>query len=289
MSDHEITQTLALSPAQIAAIRELGAAAEVFDGDPPMSDQTLIDLDRDTVTHLMAGEAGEIWGYAQVGADSAELVVDPAHRGNGLGTALLTAVLTLRPDAKVWAHGNSVAAQALAARFGLRPVRQLLRMATTMTEPPVVPAHDFVVRTFEIGRDEGAWLAVNSAAFRDHPEQGAITLADLQARFTEPWFDPSGFLLAERDGRLLGYHWTKVVGEEGEVYVLGISPDAQGAGLGKLLLQAGLRSLYDRGIRRVSLYVEADNTAAVQLYRRGSFATDTTDVQYQQVETKALP
>ena len=73
------------------------------------------------------------------------------------------------------------------------------------------------MRPFEPGRDEDAWRRVNSRAFAHHPEQGRMTSADLRAREAEPWFDPAGFLLAERDGILLGSVWTKVhpAGEHG--------------------------------------------------------------------------
>ena len=43
---------------------------------------------------------------------------------------------------------------------------------------------------------------------------------------------------------------------------------------------AGLRHLSDAGCPRVMLYVEADNTAAVELYRRLNFERWDVDVQF---------
>ena len=105
------------------------------------------------------------------------------------------------------------------------------------------------IRTFRPGADEEAWLAVNRRAFAHHPEQGSWDMQDLLLREAEPWFDPDGFFLAERDGRLAGFHWTKVHPDGGaggtpigEVYVVGVDPGQQGGGLGRALTLAGLRS-----------------------------------------------
>jgi mycothiol synthase len=143
------------------------------------------------------------------------------------------------------------------------------------------------VRTFEPGRDEEAWLAVNARAFAGHPEQGGWTRADLDDRIGQPWFDPRGFFLAadtRRDGALAGFHWTKVHdgGPEpaGEVYVVGVDPSYQGTGLGKALTVIGVRHLHDHGLRTVELYVDGSNTAARRLYDALGFTEAAVDVQY---------
>jgi mycothiol synthase len=122
---------------------------------------------------------------------------------------------------------------------------------------------------------------VNSAAFVDHPEQGAWTRSDLEAREREPWFDPSGFLMAWRDAELAGFHWTKVHSDGvGEVYVIAVAPSAQGTGLGAVLLLRGLALLQARGCTEVMLYVDGYNTGAMRLYERYGFAAYDLDIQW---------
>jgi mycothiol synthase len=66
----------------------------------------------------------------------------------------------------------------------------------------------------------------------------------------------------------------------GEVYVVGVRPDAQGGGLGKALTTVGLRHLAEAGIPDAMLYVDADNLAAVAVYERLGFVTHETDLMY---------
>lgn len=237
-------------------------------------------------------DGGELVGYAQLeGTDpveppAAELVVHPSHRGQGHGRALGSALLAASGKRlRIWAHGGHSAARHLAQVLGLslfRELRQLRRPLTGLDLPEPRLPEGVSVRTFVPGQDDAAWLAVNAAAFAHHPEQGSLTQRDLDDRKAEPWFDPAGFFLAERDGELIGFHWTKVHAEErlGEVYVLGIRPDTQGGGLGKALTTIGLRHLEGQGLPTAMLYVDADNKAAVAVYERLGFVTHETDLMY---------
>ncbi len=284
----------------------LASAAAESDGNPPLSEQTLVTLrDREAGDRLLvltarsAGhEASDLAGVAVItrGEDAAvlELVVGPDCRGEGAGTALIEGVLreNIR-ELRGWSHGNHSAAADLAERFGFEPVRELWRMRLTRAaveaSVPALRLPDGVsLRPFVRGQDEDAWLAANAAAFADHAEQGATTRADLEARMEEDWFDADGFLLAvsEEDGRLLGFHWTKIHAGSGdraamgEVYVVGVAPDAQGRGLGKALTIAGIEHLHGAGLQAIMLYVDADNTAAVALYRKLGFTRWDVDVMY---------
>jgi mycothiol synthase len=154
---------------------------------------------------------------------------------------------------------------------------------------PSLPA-DVTVRPFRVGEDEAAWLRVNARAFSWHPEQGRMSADDLALREAEPWFDPEGFLMAWRGdpddgGELLGFHWTTVhpagaAADEpvGEIYVLGVDPEAQGMRLGGALTDLGLAHLRHRGLGSVLLYTEESNTTAVRLYEARGFTRFSVDV-----------
>lgn len=284
-----------LSPEQAQAVLGMLSEAARSDGMQAVSEQGRLQLrggKREGVRHLLLTVGGELIGYAQledtdpVEAPAAELVVHPAHRGRGHGRALGSALLAASGKRlRVWAHGGKSAARHLAQVLGLtlfRELRQLRRPLSPMDIPePVFPA-GVTVRSFVPGQDDAAWLAVNAAAFAHHPEQGSVTQRDLDDRKAEPWFDPKGFFLAERGGELIGFHWTKVHAEEhlGEVYVIGIRPDAQGGGLGKALTAIGLRYLAAQGAPTAMLYVDADNPAALRVYEGLGFVTHEVDLMY---------
>ena len=228
--------------------------------------------DQDRVVGLAAGRERE----------PGEVVVAPAYRRRGYGTALVSAEL----DAvgAVWAHGDLPAARALAQRLSLVRTRELLRMSCSCAEPwpePVWPA-DATLRTFVPGVDEREFLGVNARAFAWHPEQGRLDLAGLQAEMRQDWFDPAGFFLAvDSSGRILGFHWTKVhPGGIGEIYVLGVDPDSGRRGLGRPLALTGLNYLAARGLSQFLLYVEGDNVAALKLYDALGFTVAATDAVY---------
>ncbi|HEV7625093.1 MAG TPA: mycothiol synthase [Streptomyces sp.] len=270
-----------------------------IDGQSPLSEQGWLQLrggPRPGVRHLLLRQDGELLGYAQledtdpVEPPTGEMVVHPSYRGRGYGRLLGQALLKESGKRlRVWAHGGHPAARHLAQVLGMalfRELRQMRRPLTGSSTPPLaepVLPEGVTVRTFRPGDDDAAWLALNAAAFAHHPEQGSLTQRDLDDRKEEPWFDPAGFFLAEQERELIGFHWTKVHSAEqvGEVYVLGVSPAAQGSGLGKTLTAIGLRHLErDRGLPTAMLYVDADNLAAVSVYERLGFRTHETDLMY---------
>jgi len=257
--------------------------ARTADGQPPFSDQSLVDL-RTGERRLLAVDES---AAALVSDTEAELVVDPDARGRGIGTALLDRVLdSAHGDLLLWAHGDHPAARALAASHNLTAVRELLHMRadlseTTSTGTGSLPTASSDITPFRVGQDDDEWVALNARAFEHHAEQGSVTRTDLTELIGEEWFNADDFLLLRDDGaRIVGYCWLKIEGAAGEFYVVGIDPDRQGEGFGRRLTVAGLARLRERGVTDAHLYVEGDNLAAVSLYQSLGFARDAFDIQY---------
>lgn len=284
---------------------------EEADGIAPFNEQTTLGLSRHPEKHrrhfvVRLGDTVIAYAGAEKVGDvaEAELAVDPAHRGKGVGHRLLGNVLDwIEADItelRVWSHGDLSVSQRFATEHGFTRDRVLFQFARDLDgfawpsawpegigrnwptgEGPAASLPEGVrMRPFRVGRDEQEWLRANAAAFAAHPEQGRWTAADLAARLDEIWFDPDGLLVVEDAQGMLGFHWTKVEEGVGEVYVLGVDPRAQGTGLGRTLTMAGLAHLAAHGIKRVDLYADESNTKAVKLYRSQGFEVVRTDVQW---------
>ena len=305
-----------LGPPDVQAVHELVQQVEAADGTAPLSEHVLLHLPHGgdaEVRNLLVREGRSVVAYAhldvtdQVEGSSAELAVAPSARGRGLAKALVAELLRQTPDGRLrlWAHGDSPAAAGLAAAQGFsrnRVLFQMRRSLETELSAPVQP-EGVTLRTFVPGQDEQAWTELNNRAFAGHPDQGGWGVHEVELREKEPWFDPAGFFLAERDGRLVGFHWTKVHGGHGgddphehesehpehehhdhppigEVYIVGVDPSEQGRGLGPWLTLVGLHSLHSRGLASVLLYVDESNAAAVRTYERLGFTRHAVDVMY---------
>ncbi len=308
-----------LSEDQVGNVADLVQRVARADGVHPLSEHAWLHLRHGGDEHgqhlLAVDDFRKLVGYGhldvtdEVAGPSAEVVVDPAHRRQGVGRSLIHAMIEAAQGRRLrmWAHGEQAAAGQWARSLGFERSRVLWQMRRSLHAPlPAVELPAGIrLRPFIPGVDDQAWIALNHRAFAEHPEQGTWNLEDLHHRMAEPWFSAEGFLIAEAqdrshgpaeaqdrshgpaEGEMAGFHWTKVHGADshaheplGEVYVVGVDPSWQGRGLGRALTVAGLHHLRSLGLSAAMLYVEASNTAAIDLYSSLGFVQWDVDVLY---------
>lgn len=290
-----IERTGALTDRQKAAIEALLLTVSQHDGVRPLNEAAMYGLaGTGHVVHWLAWRSCELVGYAQCNRDdhSVQLFVHPDHRRQGVGRQLADKVAGAQRSPTWWAFGRLPGADGLAASLGIHVGRELLIMERDLVAHPPSPdpvPEDVVLRTYTPA-DAEALVEVNQLAFAEHPEQGEMSLEDFRTRTAEDWFRAEDLLVAADDetGALLGFHWTRTEHSDpahpeelvGEVYVIGVHPDASGRGVGRALLSAGLAHLADLGVKRVVLYVEASAERVVAMYRSASFVEVTRDASY---------
>lgn len=199
--------------------------------------------------------------------------------------ALLEAVDTLVRDhdahgTQMWIRHATAGDVLVAVSAGYAVERRLAVLGRDLPAPNAesVPA-DVRVRPSTPG-DVPALVAILAAAYRGTAEEGWD-----RTRFGEhaaaEWFSHDDLLVAEDDEGVVGLHWTKRRGGGvGEVYNLAVAPRAQGRGLGRHLLDAGLAHLHAVGCEQVLLWVDLANESAVRLYTTAGFTARWEDIAF---------
>ncbi|MGO8860805.1 MAG: mycothiol synthase [Acidimicrobiales bacterium] len=295
-----------LDAGQLSDLAALLARCEQADGHPALAEPQRMAVSRPDlavpgtphgapgVQVLLAYEGPALVGCAvltpgQDGVTALHVAVDPGHRGTARGwpirRELIQAGRVAAPGpVRLWIMGATDTDDAEAHALGFGPERDLLQMRVPLPLAPdaVAAARPVETRAFRPGQDDEAWLTVNNRAFEGHPEQGGWTLDDLHERMRADWFDPNGFLVADRpDGSgMIGSCWTKLHRDMGEIYVISVDPSHHGEGWGRALTVAGLQWMAGQGVGVGMLYTTASNTAAVALYESLGFTIDHVDRSY---------
>lgn len=150
----------------------------------------------------------------------------------------------------------------------------MARPAANLPSIPQIP-DGVVIRAFTWD-DLEAFVELNNAAFTSHEDQSGWSLEKARARLSQDWVRFDELFLAEENGDLLAFHWTKRHTTDegtpaGEVYIIGVHPKAQGRGLGKVMLLTGLHALVNGGAEVLDLWVNENEEVPYTLYQTMGF------------------
>lgn len=161
-----------------------------------------------------------------------------------------------------WMDVGGWAGPALKAR-GFAPLTRLVTMVKETHWLPPPRAREGRLRP-ATAADIPALARLDHAAFSPPWWLSSATLHRLQQ-------ESACFLVAEREGRRLGYVEARVFRQEAHIGRLAVSPQAQGQGIGGSLLAGALSRLWGLGVERVSLNTQEENLTSRRLYSRFGF------------------
>jgi mycothiol synthase len=250
-------------------------------------------------TRVVLAPSGKLVGYIEVWDNREPPVkpfawgrVHPDFQGQGIGSGLMAwaegrarqAIRRAPPEARValnaGCHSHHAPSKSLLESCGMSPNRYFYNMLIDLDGPPAAPRWPEGV-TFQAYRHPEQAPQVYQAvreAFKDHwghvPEPYETGLQRWSRHhFSRPEFDPSLWLLAMDGGQIAGFSLCQMTAPEdphnGFVATLGVLRPWRQRGLGLALLQESFRTLWERGRRHVSLFVDADSlTGATRLYEK---------------------
>jgi ribosomal protein S18 acetylase RimI-like enzyme len=160
----------------------------------------------------------------------------------------------------------------LVAARGYRYFRSSYTMEIGLDAPlPVALPEGIQLRTYR-DEDDAALRAALNDAFSADPFWHEVTPANFREFYLAArGRDPALWLLAWADSELIGFslNYPERIGDQtlGWVGTLGVRASWRRRGLGGALLRSSFNALYDRGLRRIGLGVDAENeTGALRVY-----------------------
>jgi mycothiol synthase len=286
-------QLRAPEPGDLGAVADVLIADQLAEGGPVVLDAGFLRDEWSRAGFSLAADAwvvadgaGTIAGYVQATAGEPGTidcwgVVHPRHRGRGIGAALVgvTQERAARlPDGlpsgrlrHVINAGDAAAADLLLAS-GLHLVRHFWHMQIDLpvqVDPGTMP-DGIEIGGIEPATDLPLVKTVVDEAFADHweyhPEPYDQWVAEQTGR---PAYDPALWLLATDAGQPAGALIGHVSEDQGWVDYIAVLAASRGRGVGAALLRRSFAMFAGRGIRRVVLAVDAQNTTgATALYER---------------------
>jgi ribosomal protein S18 acetylase RimI-like enzyme len=161
---------------------------------------------------------------------------------------------------------------------GFFRLTRLCCLQRSATEPVAPPRADIRYRPYNESL-HSAFLSVIMGSYdgsMDCPElSGARTPEEILAGHrAQGQFDPSRWLLAERDGRWVGCLLLATWASLGalEIAYVAVLPHARRQGLGRELTRQAVREAATAGLRVVTLTVDERNRAASRMYEQEGFS-----------------
>lgn len=199
--------------------------------------------------------------------------VHPAHRGRGIGTAIIAWSQQVARSSGGTLIGQPVpegsSADQLLRAHGYRPLwtSWLLQLPADRSIAAVDIPSGVRIRTFEPGRDEHAAYQTIEDAFNEWPDRDPIAYDDWVASVLHrPGFEPWQLLLAVDAYEVVGVCCLTISDGSAFVTQLAVRRDRRGLGLGRALLLEAFSAGRAHGARRAELSTDS-RTGALGLYQ----------------------
>lgn len=136
-------------------------------------------------------------------------------------------------------------------------------------DPPRVP-DGYVLRSLRGPEDISARVEAHRAAFAP----SKMTVEKYEILVTQPHYRfERDIVLGAGDGTIAAFAmcWADPLGSVGEFEPVGVHPDHQRRGLGKVIVRHGLRLMRAAGLRDAIVFSDRSNAASEALYRAAGF------------------
>ena len=159
----------------------------------------------------------------------------------------------------------------------MRRIRTHHHMRRDAKEPVTVAMPTGAITRLATREDVAAVTQLQNAAFTGSWGFAPNTEEEIGYRiFDLPTDAPDPVVLLEVDGYLIGYCWThrEAPISPGIVGMVGVWPDQQGKGYGKVVTGLGINHLLRMGANPIEITVDSENPSAIRIYEKVDFTID---------------